>query len=263
MPGAVGASDAYDTGGLAFPGDLFDWTKLSPTKLGGDVVSIVSQGERLLFLRDDGVVFVWRHAQTSPRVITSAPSGIVKMVGGGGCVHVLTDGGEIWSAGSNSVGQAGILASSNTTSLNALSNSLATSTAGIPQDDRGRLYRRFGYGKRHLRNKRRSALVVGGWWRDLARGSSAGVWGAPVEITDPDIDDVEFLHDGHHGSKRHVHSTSSGVYIWGSNTNGSLGQGYHTPTTGSGVPIPLQRWLGFCGRRPSAVSKTRTGAPDT
>ena len=239
MPGAVGASDAYDAPGFTFTGTLPNWTKLSPTKLGGGVVSILAQGDYLIFLRDDGVVRTWAFDDANPFTIASAPSNIVKMAGSSGAVNVLTADGEIWSAGSNSQGQAGILASSNTTTLNALSNTLGSGAAAFRKtigdgytDVAGAVSSTFA-----IKDGRLWSWGIGGV--RSARGASAGVWGAPQEVVDPDIDDVEILHHGYQTSNGMYKSASSGVYIWGLNTNGSLGQGYLSPTTGSGVPIPL------------------------
>ena len=247
MPGAVGASDAYEVPGFTFTGTLGNWTKLSVTKLGGEVVSIAAQNNRLIFLRADGVVGTWDHGDADPITVDDAPANIVKMTGGGGCIHVLTSqaaGGEIWSAGSNSVGQAGILASSSTTALNALSNALGTSAAAFRKTigDGYTDVAATGSASFGVRGGRLYSWGIGGVVS--ARGAGAGIWGAPVEITNPDVDDVTLLHHGSITNNGMYLSASEGVHIWGRNTFsffgvGALGQGYLSGPD-SGIPIPLR-----------------------
>ena len=239
MPGAVGATDAYDVPGFTFIGTLGSWTKLSAAKLGGEVVSISARGDYLAFVRADGAVGTWREGEANPRFPASPPAGIAKMTTGLGCIHVLTADGEIWSAGSNSQGQAGLLASSSAAALGALSNFLNTTTAAF------RKTLGDGYADLAATNAATFAVKDGrlySWGTGgviSARGASAGIWGAPVEITDPDVSDVEVLHHGHQSFNGMYYSPTSGVHIWGQNSNGSLGLGYLTPTTGVGVPTQL------------------------
>ena len=250
MPGLVGSSDAYEDlgsggGSFLFNGDLGDWTKLSPTKIGGSVSSIAWGANRLVFLRDDGVVGSWNY-NANPLFPTSAPANIVKIVHSGTAIHVLTDGGEIWSVGSNQFGQLGILDSTNSAALNALTVGLG----GAFSQTIGDGYTDIAAGTHWSFGRAFVFAVKGGrLWTWGAGGVISArpadplitnLRGAPVEITDPDIDDIEMVEGGGGMANGMYVSASNGLYIWGLNNVGSLGQGYLSPTTGSGTPLPLK-----------------------
>ena len=249
MPGLVGSSDAYEElgsggGSFIFNGDLGDWTRLSPTKIGGSVSSIAWGANRLVFLRDDGVVGSWNY-NANPLFPTSTPANIVKIVHSGTAIHVLTDGGEIWSVGSNQFGQLGILDSTNSAALNALTVGLGgafSQTIGDGYTDIA-AGTHWSFGRAFV-----FAVKDGRLWTWGAGGVISArpadplitnLRGAPVEITNPDIDDIEMVEGGGGMANGMYVSASNGLYIWGLNNVGSLGQGYLSPTTGSGVPIPL------------------------
>jgi hypothetical protein len=244
MPGFHGSGDAYDvpdTLPLTLTGALGAWTPMSMTKLGGPVVSIVHGSEQLIFLREDGVVGSWA-TQADPVFHTGAPSGIVKMIGAGSTtVLVLTGDGEIWTIGSNNFGQRGLLASSDLTALGAFTQNLNAPRA---------FAKVIGDGYTDVASATQAVFAVrdGRLWAwglggvRSARGASAPNWGAPVEVTDPDIDDVESVWGNWASMGVSANgvliSASQGAYIWGTNTNGSLGQGV-LGGSGSGIPIPL------------------------
>ena len=240
MPGLAGDPEAYEglpEGTQNTINTLGSWTKLSQTKLGGAVVSIIANGDMLVFLRADGVVRTWSYGHANPITVANAPANIVKMARGGSSVNVLTGSGEIWSAGRNNFGQAGILASSNTAALTALDNHLGTTSAAFRKTIGD------GYTDVGAVSSATFAVKDGRLWSwgqggvFSARGASAGIWGAPIEVVDPDISDVQTLNHGNSTNGMYV-SASRGVYIWGNNTNGSLGQGSLSDPA-SGIPIPL------------------------
>ena len=218
----------------------FPWAAYTSLQMGGSVVDIEARDGGITWLLDDGTVRTWGNSATggnpTPITIADAPSGIVKMAQGGSHVAVLTDDGEIWTAGSDQYGQAGIgtaslptlLTSNNYASFRKALGDGYTDVAAAP-------FQTFAV-------KDGSFYSCGRGGGDFlgalgGRGPSSAHEGTLTEVTDPDPGDVESVY-GNHGCLAPCYKTASGcLYTWGQTLFGSTAQGVvnspdlYTPTS--------------------------------
>lgn len=228
MPG-MGASTNPLAPAYAWSTNINEFQQMPTGKVGTDVEEITVIGKGLAWRLLDGTVKVWKNLAEFPIVLTNTPADIVKLKSGLGHVLALTSeaaGGEIWSSGDSSRGQAGNGDTDNP------GYGECRQADGTGYTDVGGI--QFGT----LAVKDGHLWTWGAGGVKSARGSGAPDATHPVQITNPDISDVTAVH-GHSLNYVGLYSTESGcVYVWGDNALAHLGQSYFGAPS-SGVPIPL------------------------
>jgi len=231
-----------DPNPYSFPGawstNILEFQQMPTAKLGTGVIDICASPGRLSWRRSDGAIGTWVNSVQNPVFPTSRPANVAKMTCGSSHLLVRTTGGEIWSAGGNQDGEAGLLASS-AANPGGSSNNYAAFRKALSDGYTDVA----GLGRRTLAVKGGRMWTWGLGGSLSARNDGLIRWGAPVEITNPNINDVTRVHGGDLSYNGMYTSGVGCTYIWGHNWGGSLGQGYQSPASLPGFQIEFDAYV--------------------
>lgn len=226
------------------------WAAYTSGTLGGSVAEIAASSGRLSWRLSGGGIKTWGSTLAGAtnnliRTIGSVPSGVTKLVSGHSFVAVLTDSGEIWTAGSDVYGEAG-LGTSPLPNSGPTNNDYAAFRQAL-----GDGYEDVGAAEDCLLAVKDGQLYSCGAGADDpsglgnsplgGRGPDSVHEGTLTAVTDPDPGDVEEVF-GNHLCRAACYLTTGGcLYSWGVNASGATGQGLTAGATYSPASVKVAR----------------------
>lgn len=217
--------------GPGIPSPARDWSPDAtvpaqmPTDKVSDVVMFAAMQREVIFVHADNTVSIWGYFQENPLDLGAPPSGeITKVVGSGSNAYVLTDTGDIFSAGANDVGQYGngtADGSDFTSGFHQVDGGpyadvAACQRTGFAIDDVGDIY---SWGPPEFWSARGEPPVGPTEVHSptlITGGPASGTW------------EALFTH-WQTGTPMALHSSGC-IYIWGYQAGGQLGRGFGTET---------------------------------
>lgn len=211
LPGMGVFPNSYDPA-YAWSTDIDEFQQMPTAKIGSGVVEISTIPPYLDWRLADGTVRRWLNGAEFPIEPSGVPSGVVKIASGFTHFAILTSSGDIWVAGANDHGQAGLgfFDAGGYSSWRQTLGTLYTDVAASPITTYGL--------------KDGSIYSWGTTGELLGRGPLAADTHTPTQITDPPIDDYTALYSSEYSPM--AIRASGCIHTWGRNFGGVLGQGY-------------------------------------